>query len=219
MTRLSQVDSILRIVENPVRRKIIKRLSQEPTYALELAKDIGETQQLVTTHLALMERDGFIGSNFESSPVGPKRKFFFLKHSAYLAVSFGPHLYNEQFLNFEQLPSKLSDYAVEFLERITSIKQTPQSPKIEFLSKLLSDIDSKLTLLEDEKAVLLFIRNLAMRQASEELSSQEKTHNEKRIMHFILDERSMDIEEISKALNLKESIIRGILEKIKDELP
>lgn len=67
-----------KFLENPVRRKIIKRLSQEPTYALELAKDIGETQQLVTTHLALMERDGFIDSNFESSPAGPKGSFFSL---------------------------------------------------------------------------------------------------------------------------------------------
>ncbi len=219
MTNQSKVDSILRIVENPVRRKIIKRLSQEPTYALEIAKEIGEAQQLVTTHLALMERDGFIGSNIQASPVGPKRKLYYLKQSAYLTVSFGPHLYDEQFLNFETLPAKLSEDATDFLERITGIKQNTKNPKIESLSNLLSDIDAKLAQLEDEKAGLLCIRNLTMRQASEELNTQEKTHNEKRILHFILDERSTDIEDISKALNLKESIIRSILEKLEDEIP
>ena len=219
MTEPSQVDSMLKIVENPIRRKIIKRLSQEPSYALELAKEIGEAQQLVTTHLALMERDGFISSNIETSPVGPKRRLYFLKQSAYLTVSFGPHLYDEQFLNFETLPSKLSKGAAEFLDRIKAIQQNTESHKIESLSNLLSDIDAKLELLEDEKTVLLCIRNLTMRQASEELNAQEKTHNEKRILHFMLDERSTDIEDISKALNLKESIIRSILEKLKNELP
>jgi predicted transcriptional regulator len=40
-TDQDQVNAMLKIVENPIRRKIIKRLSQEPSYALELAKEIG----------------------------------------------------------------------------------------------------------------------------------------------------------------------------------
>jgi len=129
MPEPSQVDFILKIVENPIRRKIIKRLSQEPTYALELAKEIREAQQLVTAHLALMERDGFVDSNLEASPVGPKRKLYFLKQSAYLTVSFGPHLYNEQLLTLEALPSELSKDAVKFLDRITKIKQDKKNQK------------------------------------------------------------------------------------------
>jgi predicted transcriptional regulator len=219
MTEPSKVDSMLKIVENPVRRKIIKRLSQEPTYALELAKEIGEAQQLVTMHLSLMERNGFIGSSITASPFGPKRKLFYLKKSAYLTVSFGPHLYNEQYLTFESLPPTLSKDASEFLDRISAIQQNNKIQKIEPLSNLLSDIDEKLEQVEDEKRVLLCIRNLVMQQASEKLNAQEKTHNEKRVMHFILDERNTNIEEISKALNLQESIIRNILEKIKHDLP
>jgi len=118
MTESTLMDLMLKIVENPVRRKIIKRLSQEPTYALELAREIGEAQQLVTTHLALMERDGFIGSNMESSPVGPKRKLYFLKQSACVTVSFGPYLYNEKIQSFEKLPTTLSKTAVKFLDEI-----------------------------------------------------------------------------------------------------
>ncbi|XES77607.1 MAG: ArsR/SmtB family transcription factor [Candidatus Bathyarchaeia archaeon] len=218
MSEPSQIDFMLKIVENPVRRKIIKRLSQEPSYALELAKEIREAQQLVTAHLALMEREGFVGSSTEASPIGPRRKLYFLKQSAYLTVSFGPHLYNEQLLTFETLPPEISKDATEFLERINKIQLTKRT-KIEPLSNLLSDIDEKLSRLEDEKRVLLCIRNLTMQHASEELEIQEKTHNEKRVLHFIMDERSTDIEDIAEALNLQESTIRMLLAKLKNDLP
>lgn len=219
MNDKTQIDLMLTVVENPIRRRIIKRLSQDPSYPLEIAKELGIGQQLVTTHLAMMERDGFVASSMETSPLGPKRRLYFLKQSAYLTVSFGPHLYTERFFTFENLPSKLSENALTLLDRIAKIQQSKASGGIVPLSNLVADIDGKLTELEDEKTVLLYIRNLAMKQASDVLDTQEKTHDEKRVLHFILDERSKDIESISKNLNLRESAIRSILEKIKKELP
>ena len=220
MTEQPEIDSLLRSVENPIRRKIIKRLSQEPSYPLELSKEIGEAQQLVTSHLSILEKAGIVGSSVEASPFGPNRRSYFLKESAYLSISFGPHLFNEQFLNFEALPAELSNQATDFMKRISDIQQEcANDSKIEPISCLLKDVDNKLAELEGEKTVLLFIRNLAMKHDSEELDVQHKTHDEKRILHYILDERSKDIESISQALNLKESIVRLALERLKQELP
>jgi predicted transcriptional regulator len=219
MSEQSQLNSILRLIENPVRRKILKRLSQEPSYPLELAKEIGEAQQLVTSHLALLEKAGIVSSSLTASPLGPNRKSYFLKQSAYLSISFGPHLFNEQFLNFKALPAELSKPANDFMKRISEIKENNNESKIEPFSCLFKDIDDKLAKLEGEKTVLLFIRDLAMKHASENLEEQHKTHDEKRILHYILDERSSNIENISKALNLKESLVRSMLEKLKEENP
>jgi predicted transcriptional regulator len=220
MTEQPEIDSLLKSVENPIRRKIIKRLSQEPSYPLELSKEIGEAQQLITSHLSILEKAGIVGSSVEASPFGPNRRSYFLKESAYLSISFGPHLFNEQFLNFEALPAELSNQATDFMKRISDIQQEcANDSKIEPISCLLKDVDNKLAELEGEKTVLLFIRNLAMKHASEELDVQHKTHDEKRILHYILDERSKDIESISESLNLKESIVRMALERLKQELP
>ncbi len=213
-----QIDSILTIIENPIRRQIIKRLSQEPSYPLELAKEIGQAQQLVTSHLAILEKMGFVSSSVEASPNGPNRKMFYLKQSSSLSFSFGPHLFNEQCLNFETLPSELSSQATDFTKRISDIQSSNKS-KIEPFSCLLKDIDDKLLELESEKTVLLFIRNLAMTHATEVLQSQDKSHNERRILHYILDERTTDIESISKALNLQESVVRMMLKKISHDIP
>jgi predicted transcriptional regulator len=213
------IDLMLKAVENPVRRKIIKRLSQEPSYPLELAKEIGEAQQLVASHLLILEKAGIVGSNMVASPVGPNRKSFYLKESGYLTLSFGPHLFNEQFLNFQALPPALSSQATNFMKRLTDIDKRSTESKIEPFSCLLKDIDNKLADLEREKTVLLFVRNLAMKHATKNLENQDKTHDERRILHYILNERTTDIESISQALNLKESMVRLILEKLRQDLP
>ncbi len=90
---------------------------------------------------------------------------------------------------------------------------------IEPISDLIIDLDKKLVSLEGEKAVLLYIRNLAMKQASKALETEKTTHEERRVLHFILDEQSKDVAEISKALNLREALVREILAKLKSEYP
>ena len=58
-----------------------------------------------------------------------------------------------------------------------------------------------------------------MKNVIKDLERQDKTHDERRILHHILDERTKDIESISKALNLKESFVRMMLEKLREEIP
>ena len=220
MTDQNEIDSVLSVVENPVRRKIIKRLSQEPSYPLELSKELGMGQQLIAGHLNIMEREGFVGSLTETSPVGPSRKMYFLKKSVHLSVGFGPHLYREQTLSFETLPSSVSEEAGEFIARIKNIQKSKgPTSKILSFSDLITDIDSKLENVEAEKAVLLYVRNLAMKQASETMDKTEKTHQERRVLHYILDERSQNVEEIATALNLRESVVRSILQSLRKDLP
>lgn len=220
MTGRNEIDLILSVVENQVRRKIIKRLSQEPSYPLELSKELGMGQQLVAGHLNVMEREGFVGSLTETSPVGPSRKMYFLKKSVNLSVGFGPHLYREQILSFETLPSNVSEDVEEFIDRIKSIQKSKESTsKIVSFADLITEIDAKLENFEAEKAVLLYVRNLAMKQASESMDKTEKTHHERRVLHYVLDERSQNVEEIATALNLRESVIRNTLRSLKKELP
>ena len=46
LTEEDGLDSILLAIENPVRRKIIKRLSKQPSYQLQISKELGFSQQL-----------------------------------------------------------------------------------------------------------------------------------------------------------------------------
>lgn len=220
MTTPNEIDSVLSVVENTVRRKIIKRLSQEPSYPLELSRELGCGQQLIAAHLGIMEREGYVGSLMETSPVGPSRKTYFLKKSVYFSVGFGPHLYNEQILSFETIPNNISEDAARFISKIKSIqKSTEPTSKMTSISDLIAETDAKLDVIEAEKAVLLYIRNLAMKYASETISKTDKTHDERRVLHYVLDERNRNVENIAAALNLRETVIRNILQSLRKELP
>ncbi|MCX8153255.1 MAG: ArsR family transcriptional regulator [Candidatus Bathyarchaeota archaeon] len=208
----SQIDAILAAVENPIRRRIIKRLSQEPSYPLEISKELGIGQQLVAAHLAMMERHGIVSSSLRESPYGPKRRLYFLNKSACVTISFGPHLYSEHVSAFESPPKKLSEDCERLLQRISESKK---NGNLADLSKLVADIDEKIAQIENEKTALLYIRNLAMQQAAEILNTQALSPVEKRVLYFLLDEKCEDIERISTELNLREGIIRETIEKLK----
>ncbi|MCW4008175.1 MAG: ArsR family transcriptional regulator [Candidatus Bathyarchaeota archaeon] len=216
MVNSSQIDAILTAIENPIRRRIIKRLSQEPSYPLEIAKELGIGQQLVAAHLAMMERHGIVSSSLEDSPYGPKRRLYFLNKSACVTISFGPHLYNEQVFAFESLPNNLSKDYDALLRRISESKQ---NESLESLYKLITEIDEKISRIEDERTALLYIRNLAMKRVADILNTQARSTVEKRILYFLLDERCEDIEKISTDLNLREAVIRETLKKLKNEIP
>ena len=98
------IDSVLLTVENPVRRKIIKQLSKEPSYQLRISKDLGFSQQLVAKHLDAMEDTGVVSSKMEASPHGPKRKEYLLNRSISLTIDFAPNLFRARVVEFDPLP-------------------------------------------------------------------------------------------------------------------
>ena len=65
-----ELDTLLGVLENPIRRRIVKRLSQGPSYALQLAKELGLGQPLVAKHLEMMEGAGVVSSLREPSETG-----------------------------------------------------------------------------------------------------------------------------------------------------
>ncbi len=69
--------------------------------------------------------------------------------------------------------------------------------------------------LEDERAILLYVRNLAMREASKAVTKAENRTDRKRVLHYVLDQHSRDIDGISKTLNLREADVREIMADLK----
>ena len=57
---MADLDEALGILQNKARRAILERLVREPHYPLQLAKQIGISQQAVMKHLKLLEDIGFV---------------------------------------------------------------------------------------------------------------------------------------------------------------
>ncbi|MDH2901013.1 MAG: ArsR family transcriptional regulator [archaeon] len=217
-----ELDSILSMVENPVRREIIKRLSQEPSYPLQLSKELGVGQQLIAKHLDALEEAGIVTSSLEPSPNGPSRKEYVLKKSISLSVDFAPNLFSSKLIDLEntdleRTASKEANMLVSRIDKIVRSTSASQN-RIGSIGKVISDIDEHLQELEDKKTGLLFIRNLAMSKAAKLIKESEISADTRRIMYHILDSHNKDVVGISESVNLREEIVRELLEGLEKDL-
>jgi ArsR family transcriptional regulator len=213
------LDLLLKILENPIRRSIVERLSQEPNYPLQLSKDLSLGQQLIAKHLKIMEDSGLLKSKIESSPAGPQRRIYELNKSVSVTINVAPHLFRQNmvFFNIEPEKDKISEDLASFISRRNEIRLfLEKEDKMNPCADILSDIDDKLEELEEERLLLLFIRNSVMKEASKAIS-QIGDAEVRRVLHKAVDEHHKNAARVARALNLREERLRRAIQKLKEE--
>ena len=215
----AELDAVLGTVENPIRRKIIARLSQEPNYQLQLSKELGLSQQLVAKHLVTMEGAGLVSTVFEDSPRGPQRKEYLLKKSFSVTIDLAPNLFRARMFSFGANPGgqggESPPQAVS--QALEGLKYPNEASRIRPLAQVVAEVDKKLKEMEEERAVLLYLRSLALREAAKASTSLGKADRRK-VLRFILREQRDGIGDMSASLGLHQQVIGGILEEIEKEL-
>jgi len=215
------IDSVLLTVENPVRRKIIRQLSKEPSYQLRISKELGFSQQLVAKHLDSMEDTGVVSSKMEASPHGPKRKEYLLNRSISLTIDFAPNLFRARVVEFDPIPElDLPGSSGEVFRMLADVMQRPEeNAKLRPLASLIKEIDKKLAGLEDERSVLLYLRNLAMKEVSRGVGGgQTSGWEDKRVVNQLVDENEKSLRETFRGLHMGDAWVRAILSDLEREL-
>jgi len=213
------LDAILLAVENPVRRKIIRRLSRQPSYQLQMSRELGFSQQLVAKHLEAMEGTGLVSSLMEESPHGPKRKEYLLNKSISLSIDFAPNLFRAKVFSFDYPSSESAQESNDMFRSMSEILQRPEeSGKMRPLGSLISEIDKRLGNIEDERSVLLHVRNLAMKEVAKAISGMPITWDEKKALYQLINERDTSMEGISRSLKLREDWVRNVLANLQKNL-
>jgi predicted transcriptional regulator len=215
-----ELDSVLQVIENPVRRRIIKRLSQEPGYALQLSKELGLGQPLVAKHLSLMEKAGLVTSALESSPNGPERRRYSLAKSISITMDVAPHLFKERAISFNTSPKvKDSKEANAPLgKRVREALAAPdEKERLSLISDVLSDVDLRIGTVEEERVGLLTVRNELMNEAARMVGNLEDKDT-RRVVFYILEEHDKEVASISQSLDMREMVVRSILEELKRDI-
>ena len=78
-------------------------------------------------------------------------------------------------------------------------------------------MDKKLKEMEEERAVLLYLRSLALREAAK-ASTSLGTADRKKVLRYILKEQRDGIGDMSASLGLHQQVVGDILEEIEKEL-
>jgi predicted transcriptional regulator len=208
-----ELDILLSVLENPIRRRIVKRLSQGPSYALQLAKELGLGQPLVAKHLETMEGAGVVTSLREPSETGPHRKTYSLAKSVSITLDLAPNLFIQRGFTFGSIREReLPEEEGKIMAETAKVSGKPKD--VSTISELLERVDDKLEEIEAERAALLYIRNKALGSASKALENVEE-RTKRRVIYSILEEHDMDVKRLSEDLDLRESVIRDILREMR----
>ena len=141
---MTDIDELLSIIENPTRRRILEYLTREPSYPLQLSKELGISQQAVMKNLALMEQNGVLTSYPEVSKMGPTRTVY---------------VPNSQFTVVIDLHDNM------FTVRMTSSGKDEKKAVMEGIDEAIgkiNDLDSELEELDKRRSELLDQRNSIM---------------------------------------------------------
>ena len=210
---------LLRILENPIRRRIVGRLSQEPNYPLQLSKELGLGQQLVAKHLQIMENSGLLRSSIERSPTGPSRKIYRLNKSISITLDVAPHLFKQEIVSFDVEPEKgqISQDLVSLVDRRDALVESlKEEDRMGPCADILSDIDEKLEELTEERLILLSIRNSIMFEASKTIQQIDDVEV-RRVLHNAVTEHDKTVQRIAQVLNIREEKVRLAIKKLKEE--
>jgi predicted transcriptional regulator len=215
----SELDAVLGTVENPVRRRIIARLSEEPNYQLQLSKELGLSQQLVAKHLLNMEDAGLVSTFSQDSPRGPQRKEYLLKKSFSVTIDLAPNLFRARIFSFGAVPGVVeNDERAQMVAQVSEVPRYPEgASRIRPLTQVVAEVDKKLKDMEEERAVLLYIRSLALREAAR-ITTSIPSGDRKKVLRYLMREEGDGVDGISASLGIQKQAVGEILVEIENEL-
>ena len=215
----SELDAVLGTVENPIRRRIIARLSEEPNYQLQLSKELGISQQLVAKHLITMEDAGLVSTIAQDSPRGPPRKEYLLKKSFSVTIDLAPNLFRARMFSFGAVPGvQENEERAQMAAQVGEVLRYPDgASRIRPLTQVVAAVDKKLKEMEEERAVFLYVRGLALREAAR-ITTSLPSDDRRKVLRYLMREEADGITGISASLGLQKQVVGEILEEIEKEL-
>lgn len=215
----SELDAVLGSVENPIRRRIIAKISEEPNYQLQLSKELDISQQLVAKHLITMEDAGLVSTVSQDSPRGPQRKEYLLKKSVSVTLDLAPNLFRARIFSFGALPGvQETDDHAQVMTQISEMLRYPDAAsRIRPLTRVVAEVDRKLKEMEEQRAVLLYLRSLALREAAK-VSTTMPSGDRRKVLRYLMREEGSGMAAISSSLGIEREVVGDVLDEIEKEL-
>jgi predicted transcriptional regulator len=211
-------ETVVGILGNPVRRSIIRKLSEGPDYTLRLSNELNIAQQLAAKHLKVIRDAELVDVVRQKSDRGADKNVFHLNKFYSLQIDFSPALYNERLISFNNPVQWIQqDNHMERLEtKVKDIEEDSLDPDdVPPLRQIIQAIDDELDSIEKRRARLLYIRNLALEATHGAL--EEMDRRKKQLVHHIVDQGPTSIEMLSRTFDLREDVIKDVVTELQKE--
>lgn len=214
------LDGVLRVLENPTRRRILERLARESHYPLQLSKELGVSQQAVVKHLRALEDEGLITSTEEKSDLGgPNRRAYRATERFSLQIDVGPRLFHAEMRPMGHVASRDSEdgWAEDALRRAK--EEDDPRRRVRLLGDAIRRLNREIHALEERRLYLLRMKDAAMGEAQGSVEDVLVSYQERQVLYFFLEEGAPTLDRIAEALDLREKVVADLLRRIEREFP
>ncbi|MFA6668967.1 MAG: helix-turn-helix domain-containing protein [Candidatus Methanomethylophilaceae archaeon] len=200
---MNDLDTLLSIIENPTRRKILGALVREPHYPFQLSKALGISQQAVMKNLSVMEREGLVVSYREASSIGPTRIVYEPNAEFTLVMDMRSGMFRTRLIlpnGEERPPADREEYGLEEARRMISGIDAElgdlERRRLELVRERESIMQSALSKAEDGDRSMLYEMLDSPDASPAEISARMKKGADRTEDTIIPRERKMRIKEV-----------------------
>ncbi|MDE0953338.1 MAG: helix-turn-helix domain-containing protein [Candidatus Poseidoniales archaeon] len=215
-------DEAMDILENQARRHILKHLVKEPHYPLQLSELLEISQQAVMKHIKVLEKAGFVESQIvPSEKGGPPKKMYKVNQSFSLRLDLGPDLFRAEYRKMPsggpmRLSNKLPTELDPLIDRLGTRRKLPMSDAM----NILSDLDSALERIDDQRDAIIALHQQVMSKASKGVTENSESYEERIMAREMMTQprRPLDLDVFSQNIRIQPADAHDIMENIRDRL-
>ena len=207
---MTDMDSILSIVENPTRRKILQAVVREPHYPLQLSKELGISQQAVVKNLNLMEREGLVVSYRESSDRGPDRIFYKPSSEFTITIDMRNSMFEMRMISTR---ARMEDRKPSSDDQEN---KTHEEQKLEEVRAKISSIDRQIAEFDRRRSAMVRQRSDLINEFLDGTDLRNLDYEHRELLYDMLNRPNWSAEDISKSLGFNESVVSRMIDDILD---
>lgn len=204
------VDEILLAIGNPVRRRILEKISEQGLYPLQLSRELNVSQQAVMKHLEMLERVNLVRSMRQKSPLGPSRKCYATKTSLSLTIDMAESLFSVRTRRISLADTW--EEAIQLRRRVERARGIGDvGRRMAVLSEIIGALEDRIEDVERRRISLAYVKNVAMKELASTVDAVDVDYTARRVLFSLLAGPERSVEEISRRSNLREAVVRSLI--------
>lgn len=204
---MNDMDTILAIVENPTRRRILQAVVREPHYPLQLSKELGISQQAIVKNLNLMEKEGIVVSYRESSDRGPERIFYRPSSEFTITIDMRNNMFEVKMIPANESAKKSENREIE-------PRKTPEERRLEEVRAKISQIDRQIAEFDRRRSEIVRERNDLINEFLRMADITNMDYEHRELLYDMLNRPNWSAEDISKKLGFNETLVSRMIDEI-----
>jgi ArsR family transcriptional regulator len=195
---MNDIDNLLSMVENPTRRRILEYLVKEPSYPLQLSKELGISQQAVMKNLSILEKNGIVDSYQVSSSMGPARTVYEPTTEFTIMIDMRTGMFSARIMQ----PDDRSEAAEPPVEKTENLEE---------MRKRIVEIDSRIEELDRERSKAIRERENIIASSVSRLDNTPCGLAHRNLMYEMLNEPETTAKQMAAELGIGTETIESLL--------